>query len=232
MSKFHTLKVLNVNQETADAVSVSLEVPAALQNDFKFIQGQYLTFRFIVNGEEVRRSYSICSCAQLNEPLTVAVKRVANGKASNYINSQLKAGDNVEVMAPLGKFYTPLSATNEKHYYLFAGGSGITPMMAILKAVLQVEPSSKVTLFYGNNNAASIIFRNQLDTLTAKHGERLKVIHALMEAGEVNTAYIGVMSKDLVLKMIRENTALRDQKAENYICGPGIMIDNTKQALV
>jgi ring-1,2-phenylacetyl-CoA epoxidase subunit PaaE len=232
MSKFHTLKVLNVNQETADAVSVSLEVPAALQNDFKFIQGQYLTFRFMVNGEEVRRSYSICSCAQLNEPLTVAVKRVANGKASNYINSQLKAGDNVEVMAPLGKFYTPLSATNEKHYYLFAGGSGITPMMAILKSVLQVEPSSKVTLFYGNNNAASIIFRNQLDTLTAKHGDRLKVVHALMEAGEVATAYIGVMSKDLVLKMIRENTALRFQNAEFFICGPGIMMDNTKQALV
>ncbi|MCK6650107.1 MAG: FAD-binding oxidoreductase, partial [Bacteroidia bacterium] len=169
MAKFNSLKVVDVVRETADAVSVAFEVPANLKQDYKYIQGQYLTLKLMINGEEVRRSYSICSSPVEENELRVAIKKVHNGKVSSFINDKTQVGDVIEVMTPMGTFYSEMNASNKKNYVLFGGGSGITPMLSILKTVLKSEPNSTITLFYGNNDEASIIFKKQIDALAASN---------------------------------------------------------------
>ncbi|HQX44860.1 MAG TPA: FAD-binding oxidoreductase, partial [Saprospiraceae bacterium] len=148
MSAFYTLKVNAIQRETADSVAISFDVPDELKEKFVFLPGQYLTLKLQLEGAEIRRSYSICSSPLFGEKLGVAVKKVKDGKASTYLNEQLKVGDSLEVMTPMGNFYPSISGNNSKIYYLFAGGSGITPMMSIMKSVLKSEPNSKVNLFY------------------------------------------------------------------------------------
>ena len=144
--KFYPLKIKDIRKETADCVSVAFD----FEPEFAFQQGQYLTLKTVIKGAELRRSYSICSAPTDNE-LRVAIKKVKDGRASTYINDSLKVGDTVEVMVPMGNFFTEMNAANKKNYILFGGGSGITPMLSILKTVLYLEPQSRVTLFYGNN---------------------------------------------------------------------------------
>ncbi len=175
---FHTLTVSDVNEETRDCCSIAFEVPSELAADYKFIQGQYLTLKAEIDGEEVRRSYSICSSPNSAE-LRVAIKQVPNGKFSTYANNQLKKGDQLEVMTPTGKFYTELSPDNEKHYVGVAAGSGITPILSILKAVLETEPNSRFTLLYGNKNTGSIIFKEQIEALKNVYMSRLTVHYFL-----------------------------------------------------
>lgn len=220
-----------MNSETADAVSISFEVPENLKNNFDFLPGQYTTLKLIVEGEHVNRSYSFCSSPFLNEPLTIAVKRVAGGKGSNYINDNFKVGAEVEVMEPMGNFHSPLNEANEKHYVLFAGGSGITPVFSILKSVLSKEPKSKVTLFYGNRNSSSIIFKGRIEKLGKENSSRLKVVHILdmEEAGWAG--YTGFIVKEMALKLLRENTDLNFQYAEFFICGPTPMMKSAEEAL-
>src|SRR5580698_10188599 len=135
MAKFYSLKVIDVARETADAVSVAFEVPKDLKEEYKYKHGQYLTLKFNINGEELRRSYSICSSPLDEHELRVAIKKVKEGKVSSYINDTLKVGDNIEVMTPMGVFYTEMNLANKKKYVLFAGGSGITPMFSIMKTI-------------------------------------------------------------------------------------------------
>jgi len=231
MSKFHKLKVAEVKNEIAEAVSISFEVPESLKQNFNYLPGQYTTLKLHINGENVNRSYSFCSSPYMNEPLTIAVKRVAGGKGSNYINDNFKPGVEIEVMEPMGNFHSPVSETNEKHYLLFGGGSGITPVMAILKSVLVKESKSKVTLFYGNRNEQSIIFKDKLDTLVAQHADRLKVVHVLDAPIASWSGYNGPIIKDVALKLLRENTNLNFQQAEFFICGPTPMMKNVEEAL-
>ncbi|HLP49485.1 MAG TPA: ferredoxin--NADP reductase [Chitinophagales bacterium] len=231
MSKFHKLKVSAVNNEIADAVSVSFEVPAELKSNFNYLPGQYTTLKLSINGEHVNRSYSFCSSPYLNEQLTIAVKRVAGGRGSNFINDNFKPGVEIEVMEPMGNFHSVIDANNEKHYMLFGGGSGITPVMAILKSVLVKEPKSKVTLFYGNRNEDSIIFKNKLEALVAENGDRLKVVHVLDSPLGTWSGPVGPISKDVALKVLRENTNLNFQNAEFFICGPTPMMKNVEEAL-
>ena len=140
MARFHSLKVTDVAQETPDAIVVSFDVPAALQDDFRFIQGQYVTLKLTVNGEELRRSYSIC-CSPLDKgSFRIAVKRVAGGRASTQLVEKLKPGMTLDVMTPMGNFHTALDPVQEKNYVAFAAGSGITPILSILKTVLRTEP--------------------------------------------------------------------------------------------
>ncbi|MCB0397795.1 MAG: phenylacetic acid degradation protein, partial [Flavobacteriales bacterium] len=120
----------DVRQETPDCVSIALGVPETLKEDFRYIQGQYLTFKMKVNGEEIRRSYSLCSSPATDSELRIAAKKVKDGRGSTYLNEKVKVGDELEVMTPMGNFYTPLDSSNQKHYILYAGGSGITPMMS------------------------------------------------------------------------------------------------------
>lgn len=231
MSRFHTLKVIDVVRETADAVSVAFEVPNNLKEDYKYKQGQYLTLKFNINNEEVRRSYSICSSPFDENELRVAIKKVQNGKVSTYINEKLKTGDTVEVMIPMGNFFTELNAQNAKNYVLFAGGSGITPMLSILKAVLKQEAKSTVTLFYGNNDEASIIFKKQIDTIAASNGGRLKVVHILNSAPTGHSALLtGLMTKEKSIELIKNQVSLTANN-EFFVCGPGVMMDNVKAAL-
>lgn len=231
MSKFHKLKVKEVRNETTDAVSVSFEVPQDLQSNFQYIPGQYTTLKLSVNGQAVNRSYSFCSSAYMNEPLTIAVKRVTGGVGSNFINDNFKAGLEVEVMEPMGNFKALLNAANSKHYVLFGGGSGITPVLSILKSTLVAEPNSRVTLFYGNRNENSIIFKERIEQLAAQYADRLKVVY-IFDA-PLNTAhpYSGFVVKDMALRLLRENTNLSFQNAEFFICGPTPMMKEVESAL-
>jgi ring-1,2-phenylacetyl-CoA epoxidase subunit PaaE len=230
MSKFNKLRVLEVKQETADAVSVSFEVPAELKQSYNYIPGQYTTLKLNVNGENVNRSYSFCSSPYLNEPLTIAVKRVEGGKGSNFIASNFKPGVEVEVMEPMGNFHTTISPANQRHYVLFAGGSGITPVLSIFKSVLAHEPNSKVTLFYGNRNENSVIFKERIEQLAQQHAGRAKVVY-IYDAPINHSTYSGFILKDMALRLLRENTDLSFANAEVFICGPTPMMKEIESAL-
>lgn len=231
MSKFHTLKIVDIARETADAVSMAFEVPANLKQEYTYKQGQYLTLKFQVNGEELRRSYSICSSPTEENELRVAIKKVKDGRMSTFINEKVKIGDSMEVMIPMGNFYTELNPAHKKNYVLFAGGSGITPMLSILKTALKLEPNSTVTLFYGNNDEASIIFRKQIDTIAATNPDRLKVVHILSNAPADHPIPLqGLMTKEKNMELVKSyvNTSADN---EYFICGPGPMMDNVVAAL-
>lgn len=230
MTKFHSLKVADVVKETADAVSVSFDVPANLKQEYTFKQGQYLTIKFNINGEDLRRSYSICSGVDDNE-LRVAIKKVKDGRVSTFINNNLKVGDTVEVMVPMGGFYTELSPNHTKNYVLFAGGSGITPMMSILKTVLKSEPKSTIMLFYGNNDEGSIIFKKQIDGIVAANSNRIKVYHVLTTAPATYASeYTGLMTKEKNIELVTKYVNLKGDN-EFFICGPTPMMENVKAAL-
>ncbi len=231
MSKFHTLKVTDIVQETADAVSVAFEVPPNLKQDFTYKQGQYLTLKFQINGEELRRSYSICSSPLEENELRVAIKKVKDGRMSTFINNKIKVGDTMEVMIPMGNFYTELNPTHKKNYVLFAGGSGITPMLSILKTALKLEPLSTVALFYGNNDEASIIFRKQITALASINNERLKVYNILSIFPDSHPQLLkGLMTKGKCMDLVK-NYVNASADNEYFICGPGPMMDNVVAAL-
>lgn len=229
MAKFHKLKIAEITRETADCVSVVFDVPADLKNDYQYIQGQYLTLKLFVRGEELRRSYSLCSSPVADPELRIAIKKVKDGRGSTYMNDVARPGDMVEVMTPMGNFHTPISASNKKNYVLFAGGSGITPMLSIIKTVLKSEPQSSISLFYGNRDEASVIFRKQLAQLAEAHADRLKVYH-ILENGATNDLLKGLMTPEKVLALA-ENFIGLNLDNEFFVCGPGPMMENVKQAL-
>lgn len=231
MSKFHILKVKEVKIETADAVSVSFEVPDELKDSFQHIPGQYTTLKLQVNGDNVNRSYSFCSSPFMNELPTIAIKRVPGGIGSNFINDNLLPGIEVEVMEPMGNFHSPLDSGNEKHYLLFGGGSGITPLMSILKSVLVKEPKSKITLFYGNRNENSIIFKEHLEKLMAQYADRLKIVYVFDAPVNTGHPYTGFILQDMAMRLLRENTELQYHNAEFFICGPSPMMKEVENAL-
>ena len=194
------------------------------------MQGQYLTLKIFLNGEEVRRSYSVCSSVFENE-LRVAVKRVKDGKGSNYINDNLKVGNEIEVMTPMGNFYSPMSPSHKKKYVLFAGGSGITPIFSILKTVLQSEPNSTLILFYGNLDEAATIFKKQLDELSQKNSLRFK-LHYIFDkpASQIEELYKGIITKEKA-KALFEKHVSSSSDNEYFICGPKPMMDNVREML-
>ncbi|MEK7253319.1 MAG: FAD-binding oxidoreductase, partial [Bacteroidota bacterium] len=179
MSKpFFPLTVKSVTPETAEAVTLTFEVPDQIKDHFQFKQGQHLTLRFQLAGKEERRSYSMCS-SPLEPDLAVTVKRVKGGKVSSYIFNNVQPGTVVEVLPPEGRFFTELNHETKKTYYLFGAGSGITPLMSILKTILEQEPMSNVNLLYGNRNEDEIIFKNELDRLSQRYAGQLHVEHIL-----------------------------------------------------
>ena len=225
MAKFHQLKVKDVRKETSECVSVGFDIPVGIQDQFKFIQGQYITLKVDINGEELRRCYSICTSPNDGD-LRVAVKRVADGRASNWINDDVKAGDELTVMTPMGNFYSELKPDNAKTYVLFAGGSGITPMNSILKAVLETEPNSSIELFYGSLNESAIIFKSELDAIQAKHEDRLNIHYILDKPeGDVDSLYIGIMTVEKIGELMSKFVDT-SKEGEYFVCGPGGMKDN------
>ena len=231
MAKFHSIKVKEVKKETSDCVSISLDIPANLKTEFNYKQGQYITFKLMVNGEEIRRSYSLCSCPFTVEDLRVAVKKVKDGKGSTFLNLNLKSGDTVEVMPPMGSFYTELNSSNQKHYILFAGGSGITPMFSIVKSVLKQEANSKITLFYGNYNEEATIFKSELDALAAANPSKFTLNYIFENPiGSIHPDFKGLISQEKAEALLAK-TDYNNAQNEFFICGPGPMMENVKVAL-
>lgn len=230
MARFHTLTVSSVHRETVDSIVIGFVIPKELRSDFTFIQGQYLTLKVFVNGEELRRSYSICSSPLDPEEVRIAVKRVEGGRASTALVEKLVPGMTLEVMTPMGNFHTQLKANNRKHYVCFAGGSGITPILSIIKTVLRSEPGSRLTLFYGNTDVDRIIFRNKLEDLRAKHGTRLTVHHILTFGKDEDMLFNGLITVEkataLTSRFVQD-----DVDTEYFICGPEPMMVNVSQAL-
>ncbi len=185
MARFYPLHVADVRRETRDAVVVTLTPREEDQAHFDFIQGQYLTFRRQFEGEELRRSYSIC--AGVNEgALRVGIKRVDGGCFSTWANDELKVGQTIDAMPPMGNFYTPIEPSKARNYLFFAAGSGITPILSLIKTILATEPAAHITLVYGNRSANTIMFREDLDDLKSCYMSRFSVAHVLgSEAQEI-----------------------------------------------
>ena len=222
MIHFHNLTVKKVVKETPDCVCLSFTVPTELEAFYKFKPGQSLTFRTRINGQEVRRSYSICS-APMDGLLQVAVKKVEGGIFSTWANENLKPGDMLEVMPPVGSFGTELNPQHKKTYVAFAAGSGITPILSIIKSTLSTEPHSTFTLVYGNRTKGSIIFKEALEALKDKFIDRFRLIHILSRERsetEINSGRIDVPK----LEQLFQRLIHPKQVDDYFLCGPEEMI--------
>lgn len=229
MIHFHPLRVRKVQKETDDCVSITFEVPAELKDLYQFRQGQSLTVRRQLNGEEVRRTYSICSAPQ-DGVLRVAVKKVEGGVFSTWANEQLSAGEELEVMPPVGKFYTDLDPAQKKNYVAFAAGSGITPVLSIIKTTLQTEPHSTFTLVYGNRTKNSIIFKEELEALKDKFLSRFRIYHILSRERTDAEINYGRIDRDKVEALSSRLIDLGNTH-EFFICGPEEMIFTVRDFL-
>ncbi len=225
---FHRLSVKEVKKETPECVSVLFDVPETLQNDFQFSQGQSLTLRTTINGEEIRRNYSICS-SPLENKLKVAIKKVEGGLFSSFANEQLKKGDVLDVMPPVGKFNTPLHPENKKNYLAFAAGSGITPVISLIKTTLATEKRSRFTLVFGNRNRGSIIFFEELEALKNQYMERFSLVHILSRERMDTDLNFGRISQEKLEELDRLEGFTGT--VEFFICGPSEMIFTEKAFL-
>ncbi len=228
---FHALRVADIIAETEDANSLRFDVPGDLADLFRFRAGQHLTLKADIGGEDVRRNYSLCVAPHESE-LKVTVKRIAGGVFSNWVGDHLKAGDMVEVLPPHGSFTYDFSPdAPPRHYVAFAGGSGITPIMSLIRTALSVEPKARFTLFYGNRDSSSVIFLDGLSDLKDRYMGRFELFHFLSdEAGDVEL-FNGMLDRETCDAVIED--LLRDPKAIEafFICGPGPMMDAAEAAL-
>lgn len=243
-TEFHRVKVQKIKQETADTKSFTFEVPASQKEAFHYQAGQYLTLRFNINGKEERRAYSMSSSP--TEPhLTVTVKKVTRGAVSNHLHHQVKEGDEVEVMHPMGRFFTTFDAAQRKTYYMFGAGSGITPLMSLIKTILEVEPQSNIHLLYGNRSEAAIIFKNDFEALERRYEGQLTVTYIISQPEtQKSGGFGGLFQKTTILwkgktgrigkkavKEFLEANPPRAKSSEYFICGPGNMIDAAEDTL-
>ena len=222
MAPFYPLRVTEVRRETRDSVVVTLVPKDEHKQLFDFIQGQYLTFRTTIDGEDVRRTYSICSAVQ-DHTLRVGIKKVAGGRFSTWANAELKAGQVLDVMPPLGHFYVPLDQAHRKHYVAFAGGSGITPVFAILKTTLLTEPHSRFTLFYANETSGAIMFREELEDLKNEFMARLNLVHILNREHQEVELFNGLMTTEKCALLFKHWLDLKSVDTA-FICGPQPMM--------
>ena len=223
---YYALEVSEIVNETKDAISISFKQPDT-KIDYK--SGQFLTLIVPVKGKEVRRAYSLCSSPFTDSDLTVAVKRVDNGLMSNWLPDNLKVGDAIRIMEPMGVFTTEYSASNKRHLILFAGGSGITPMMSIIKSTLSQEPNSIISLIYANRNIESIIFKDQLDQLATDYEGRLHLIHILDDAPMNWQGHSGLLNHDMLVQILERVPSWED--TTYLMCGPEGMMKNVENLL-
>jgi ring-1,2-phenylacetyl-CoA epoxidase subunit PaaE len=228
---FHTLKVASKVAETADATTFYLDIPADMKDLYRYTAGQYLTFRVHQNGEEVRRSYSLCTYEGTDANPGVTIKRVDQGRMSNYMIDTLNVGDTIEVMPPFGKFTVVPDAGRSENYVLFAGGSGITPCMGIAKAVLKDEPNSSVSLIYANRNPESVIFKEVLTEMEKSSNGRFKVYHNYDNAPFTWFGLKGFLTEDKITNILHQKIGGGFQNYGYYICGPSPMMDVVKKGL-
>ena len=229
MSKFHSLPIARVDRETRDAVAITFAVPDALRQQFRFAQGQHLTLRADVGGADVRRSYSICSAVG-DDALRIAVKKSPGGVFSTWANESLKAGDVVDVMPPLGHFNVPLDASGAHHYLGVAAGSGITPLLSIVKTTLATEPRSRFTLIYGNRASSTVMFKEDLAALKDRYLDRFNLVHVLSrEAQDIDLLH-GRIDQAKAESLLAHWVRLDDVDAA-FVCGPEGMMDAVVAAL-
>ncbi len=225
--KFHPLKVAQLRKLTPSCVEVTFEVPDNKTDQFQYKPGQYLTLRTDINGEEVRRSYSICSAPHENK-LSIAIKQIPDGKFSTFANQTLQIGDTLDVMPPAGNF--TLKADDKKNYIFFAAGSGITPILSQIKFLLQYDKANKIILIFGNKNFGSIIFREEIENLKDKYLQKFSVHHVFSREKIGTPLYFGRIDKEKCVQLINVFTDLTP-KDEYFICGPNEMIFNVKEVL-
>jgi len=230
MALFHSLRVEDIYKETTDCSVITFDVPEELHEDFDFSAGQHLTLKAILQGEDVRRSYSLCSSPYEKE-WKVAVKQIPGGIFSTYVNETLKTGDSLEVMAPAGKFGVPVNAEKAKNYIAFAAGSGITPMLSIIKTHLEAEPNATFKLFYLNRTVKSIIFKEEIEQLRNQYFGRFEIFYFLTKEqrdielfnGRFNSEKLQILTRTLI-DVFRTD--------EVFICGPEQMIFLIRDELV
>lgn len=228
--KFHTLTIREVRRETDDTVSIAFTVPEDLSADYTFKAGQYLTLKAEISGEEIRRSYSLCSAPYEHE-WRVAIKQVEGGRFSGFANTSLSASMRMDVMTPAGNFVLEPQAGAAREIVLFAAGSGITPVLSIAKTVLHTEPDSNVTLFYGNKGFQSIIFREEIEALKNQHMDRLRVVHIFSRENPGNKIQKGRIDGTKAAELYDAFLAGVPVDAV-YICGPEAMILGVKDSLI
>ncbi|BEV17477.1 phenylacetate-CoA oxygenase/reductase subunit PaaK [Herbaspirillum sp. DW155] len=229
MNKFYPLTISGVKQETRDTIVVSFDVPPELQDTFAYEQGQHLTLRSQLQGEELRRSYSICSARQ-DKQLRVAIKRVPGGLFSNWANESFAPGQRIEAMPPMGHFNVPLDPSNRKHYLAFAAGSGITPMLSIIKTTLLAEPHSHFMLIYANRSSSSVIFKEELTDLKDTYLERFKVVYVMSREQQDVEMFNGRIDRAKCDAFFTSWINLRDVDAV-FLCGPEEMVQAVTESL-
>src|SRR6185312_6940659 len=219
--RFHRLAVHDLRRETADAVSLTFDIPSKLADDYAFAPGQYLTLRTTMDGEEVRRSYSICSGPDDGE-LRIAVKKVDGGAFSSWAADELKAGDQLDVMTPTGRFGVAPAPDQARIYVGFAAGSGITPVLSIVKGVLAREPNSRFFLFYGNRSTSSMLFLEELEELKDRFMQRFSLFHVISGEEQDIPILHGRLDGEKVRVLLRSLVPAA-QVDHVFICGPSGM---------
>jgi ring-1,2-phenylacetyl-CoA epoxidase subunit PaaE len=228
LTRFHPLEIVDRREETPDSVSLAFAVPDELSDEFAFRPGQYLTLRAVVNGEECRRSYSICSGADEGE-LRIAVKKVEDGRFSRFANDLLRKGERIEVAPPEGRFTAEIGAN--RHYAFFAAGSGITPVISIIRSTLAANPGACATLFYGNRTTSSIMFRQALDDLKDRHLGRLAIFHVLSRESQEIDVLNGRLDGERIALLAK--TVVPPKDVDGYfLCGPFGMVEDGRKALI
>ncbi len=226
---FHMLTVSDVNKETDEATSIAFDVPENMNGDYTFIQGQYLTLMREIEGERIRRPYSICVAPNEGE-LRICSKKQAGGRMSTFLNENLKVGDTIAVMKPMGRFHMEIVPNASRFYVAIVGGSGITPVISIIYTVLQQEPNARFLLIYGNKTLASTIFRERISDAKNRYMERLQVVNVLSREPSDIALFNGRLTTEKVSELVK---AFTDPKSIDgyYICGPEDMMVGAKTAL-
>lgn len=220
---FYPLKIKRTQPQTDSALCVTFEVPEALEETFRFTHGQFLTLRATIDGEEVRRAYSICAGAD-EGLLQIAIKRVEGGKFSNFANNTFQAGLTVDVMPPQGNFHTALDASHQHHYMCIAVGSGITPILSIIKTVLSQEPSSRITLIYGNRQTNTIMFADTLSYLKNRYMTRFSWINIMSREDQGSDLLSGHIDNKKGAALQKHRLIDINSTDHAFICGPEAMM--------
>jgi len=227
---FHPLRVRQVLPDTAEAVIVAFDVPEELREVFSFTQGQYLTLRKEIEGQDLRRSYSICAGVDDGE-LRVGVRKVKGGVFSNWINANLQHGDVISVMAPQGRFFVPIEPESRRHHVGIAGGSGVTPILSTMKTVLAREPKSRFTLIYGNRQLKSTMFKEEIEDLKNRYLTRLTLHHVFSDEHTDAPLNHGVMNREKISEFL--NSVVPGKSIDHaFVCGPFQMNDEAEAALL
>ncbi|MGQ0698891.1 MAG: 1,2-phenylacetyl-CoA epoxidase subunit PaaE [Panacagrimonas sp.] len=230
MTRFHELRVADVKSETRDAMVVTFDAPSGDAESFRYLAGQHLTLKAHIEGEEVRRSYSICAGAQ-EQKLRVAIKRMDDGLFSNWAAEHLKPGHRIEVMEPSGHFNVPLEPESARHHFAFASGSGITPVLSLIKTTLAAEPHSRFTLIYGNRASSSVIFKEELEDLKDRYLTRLNLVFILSREQQDVDLFNGRIDAAKCDQLLSRWVNPADIDVA-YICGPQSMMEQVSERLM